>query len=165
MLVDESEIVGFGRFLGGPRNIHNALPMQFGREENGDEQAVGPTFSLPCLSDLQRAAETSASGRNGARKLNITIAKRGPGAQLKSGKGLGSTIFPANACLEIDILRDSTGGKLFVIELSVGGAAWHFSGERSKSYDPRFLRSLYTQFNALDLVADLLIEKTRAEAS
>lgn len=76
-----------------------------------------------------------------------------------------AAVFPACACLGIDILRDSASGKLFVIELNAGGAAWHFSSRHTKNFDPRFRRSLYTQFNALDVIADLLIEKTRAEAS
>lgn len=69
------------------------------------------------------------------------------------------------ACLGIDILRDAKTKKIYVIEANCGGHIWNFSSERSRSYDPAFRRSLYTQFNALDLVADLLIEKTRAEAA
>jgi hypothetical protein len=42
---------------------------------------------------------------------------------------------------------------------------WHFSSPLSKTFDPQHVRQLYAQFNALDHVADLLIQKTRAEAS
>lgn len=73
--------------------------------------------------------------------------------------------LPQSACLGIDILRDAATGKVYVIEANAGGYIWSFSSERSRTYDRNFRRSLYTQFNALDLVADLLIEKTRAEAS
>ena len=76
-----------------------------------------------------------------------------------------AAVFPEAACLGIDILRDSKSRKLFVIEVNSGGHIWNFSSKRSESYDPAFRRSLYKQFNALDLVADLLIEKTRNDAS
>jgi len=76
-----------------------------------------------------------------------------------------AVVFPESACLGIDILRESTTGELFVIEVNSGGQIWNFSSQRSEVYDPSFRRSLYTQFNALDRAADLLIEKTRASAS
>jgi hypothetical protein len=75
-----------------------------------------------------------------------------------------AAVFSESACLGIDILRESTTGELFVIEVNSGRNIWHFSSETSKTYDRTFRRSLYTQFNALDLVSDLLIEKTRALA-
>jgi hypothetical protein len=76
-----------------------------------------------------------------------------------------AAVFPEGACLGIDILREATTGELFVIEVNSGGHIWNFSSNRSRSYTSQFRRSLYTQFNALDRAADLLIEKTRAEAS
>jgi len=76
-----------------------------------------------------------------------------------------AAVFPEAACLGIDILRESSTGELFVIEVNSGGHIWNFSSKRSQGYNPAFRRSLYTQFNALDRTADLLIEKTRALAS
>jgi hypothetical protein len=38
------------------------------------------------------------------------------------------------------------------------------SSPLAKKMDPEHVRALYAQFNALDLAADLLIQKTRADA-
>jgi hypothetical protein len=40
----------------------------------------------------------------------------------------------------------------------------HFSSALGKTLDPELIRNFYAQFNALELAADLLIEKTRTEA-
>jgi hypothetical protein len=61
--------------------------------------------------------------------------------------------------------RESQTGQLYVLETNPYGMTWHFSSPLSKTFDPQHVRQLYAQFNALDHVADLLIQKTRAEAS
>jgi hypothetical protein len=76
-----------------------------------------------------------------------------------------ANVFPEVACHGIDILRETGTGKLWVIEMNPGTNVWMFSSDISAHYEPKFRRSLYTQFNALDIAAELLIEKTRAEAS
>jgi hypothetical protein len=38
------------------------------------------------------------------------------------------------------------------------------SSPLTKNLDPEHLREIYAQFNALDLAADLLIQRTRADA-
>jgi glutathione synthase/RimK-type ligase-like ATP-grasp enzyme len=72
--------------------------------------------------------------------------------------------FPECPVLGVDIVRESQSGRLYVLEVNPHGAVWHLSSENSKTYDPQFIRELYAQFNALELAADLLIQKTRAEA-
>jgi hypothetical protein len=72
--------------------------------------------------------------------------------------------FPECPVLGIDIIRDIHSGRLYVLEVNSHGAVWHLSSPLAKTCDPEHVRELYGQFNALDRAADLLIQKTRAEA-
>jgi hypothetical protein len=74
--------------------------------------------------------------------------------------------LPRIPCLGVDIIRDRSSGELFVLEFNPSGHTWHFSSPWGKRGLPEaFREQLYTQFGALDIVAETLIEKTRAEAS
>ena len=72
--------------------------------------------------------------------------------------------FPECPVIGVDIIRDSQSGRLYVLEVNPHGAVWHLSSTLSRKLGPAIVRDLYAQFNALELAADLLIEKTRAEA-
>ena len=73
--------------------------------------------------------------------------------------------FPECAILGVDIIRDVTSGKLYVLEVNPYGDCWHFSSPLAKRrFTPEHVRDLYAQFNALDRAAELLIDRTRAEA-
>jgi hypothetical protein len=51
------------------------------------------------------------------------------------------------------------------MEANPEGLTWHFSSSLTKRiFTPEHVRDLYAQFSALDRVADLLIERTRADA-
>jgi hypothetical protein len=50
------------------------------------------------------------------------------------------------------------------MEVNPEGLSWHFSSVTSRTFTAEHIRDLYSQFNALDRTAELLIEKTRAEA-
>jgi hypothetical protein len=72
--------------------------------------------------------------------------------------------FPECPVIGVDIVRESQSGRLYVLEVNPHGAVWHLSSTLAKRMDPEHVRERYAQFNALDLAADLLIQKTRAEA-
>ena len=72
--------------------------------------------------------------------------------------------FPECPVIGVDIIRDARSGRLYVLEVNPHGAVWHLSSTLAKKNDPGHIRDRYAQFNALELAADLLIEKTRAEA-
>ena len=82
--------------------------------------------------------------------------------------GLGErahSAFPGIPVLGVDIIRSDVG-KLYVMEVNPMGFTWHLSSGVAKAlYSPEYVRELYAQFGALDRVAQLLIEKTRAEAT
>lgn len=74
-------------------------------------------------------------------------------------------VFPEIPVLGIDLLRETGTGRLYVTETNPSGYVWHFSSEHGEHiFTPEIRRSMYEQFNALDRMADLLIERTRAEA-
>ncbi|MEX2129185.1 MAG: hypothetical protein WD871_13215 [Xanthobacteraceae bacterium] len=73
--------------------------------------------------------------------------------------------FPEIPVLGIDIIRETATGRLFLMECNPSGNVWHFSSDRAREVTtPEYRRGMYEQFNLLDRTADLLIEKTRAEA-
>jgi hypothetical protein len=72
--------------------------------------------------------------------------------------------FPECPVIGVDIIRESQSRRLYVLEVNPHGAVWHFSSPFSKNLDPEYVRERYAQFNALDLAADLLIQKTRTDA-
>jgi hypothetical protein len=72
--------------------------------------------------------------------------------------------FPECAVLGVDIIRERQSGQLYILEVNPHGTVWHLSSPLAKTFDPQHVRDLYTQFNALDRAADLLIQKTRATA-
>ncbi len=70
------------------------------------------------------------------------------------------------ACLGIDIVRERSTGRLYVLEVNPGGNVWQFSSDFTKTFwPPEDRAAAYDQFNALELAAELLIERTRQEAS
>lgn len=72
--------------------------------------------------------------------------------------------FPECPVIGVDIIRESQSGRLYVLEVNPHGAVWHISSTLAKKMDAEHVRDLYAQFNALDLAADLLIQKTRTDA-
>jgi hypothetical protein len=67
--------------------------------------------------------------------------------------------FPECPVIGVDIIRESQSRRLYVLEVNPHGAVWHFSSPFAKNLDPEYVRERYAQFNALDLAADLLIQK------
>lgn len=72
--------------------------------------------------------------------------------------------FPECPLIGVDIIRESQSGRLYVLEVNPHGNVWHFSSPFAKNLDPEYVRERYAQFSALDLAADLLIQKTRTDA-
>ena len=73
-------------------------------------------------------------------------------------------VFPEIPVFGMDIVREKSTGELFVIEINPAGN-WHLSSGLAINVFPKQVRrATYRQFNALQVIADVLIEKTRAEA-
>jgi hypothetical protein len=69
---------------------------------------------------------------------------------------------PYQAC---DIVRDAATGAVYLLEINPGGNTWIFSRPNT----PKVIEELggidlKSQFRAFDTIADVLIERTRAEA-
>lgn len=73
--------------------------------------------------------------------------------------------FPELPVSAVDIIRARDGGALYILETNPRGESWHLSSDFSvNSFDPLHRAALYSQYDALNVVADALIGKTRAEA-
>jgi hypothetical protein len=65
----------------------------------------------------------------------------------------------------MDIVRERSTGRPFIVEINPSGN-WHLSSPLAKNhFSLQIRRATYHQFNALQVTADVLIEKTRAEAT
>jgi hypothetical protein len=76
--------------------------------------------------------------------------------------------LPQNPLMAIDILRDEETGKLYVLELNLGGNVWHFSSKMVRNlpgYDSAARKKLVLQYNAWDRAAEALVSKTHKLAS
>ena len=63
----------------------------------------------------------------------------------------------------VDIIREAQTGKLYVLEINPGGNTWHFSSKYGR-HQLIEGRKREDQFDAFQLAADVLIERTRREA-
>jgi len=74
-------------------------------------------------------------------------------------------VFPTIPSLGVDVLRDATTGKLFVIEINPVGDSWMLCGMAGRNIQSQFGLDFYAQFGALDIIAAASIEATRALAT
>ena len=75
-----------------------------------------------------------------------------------------SRAFPERPVLGVDIVRDAATGKPVIMECNPSGRVWHLSSVTADRLDPEFRAAIRNQFDAISRVADILIERTRAEA-
>ncbi len=64
----------------------------------------------------------------------------------------------------VDVIREFGTGRLFVLELNSGGWTWHLSSDHGRHQQEDQGLDYYSQFNALDVIADGLIDITRRMA-
>jgi hypothetical protein len=68
----------------------------------------------------------------------------------------------------VDVIRDASTGKAYVLELNSGGNTWHFSSRHIASVREQngvaFETARLTQFDAFRSAARVLVEKTNADA-
>ena len=76
---------------------------------------------------------------------------------------LTAMVFPEIPVHCIDLVREEKSGKLFLLEINPIGN-WHLSSPLGKRAQRRDEINRYEQFDALSVIADALIEKTRTEA-
>jgi len=69
-------------------------------------------------------------------------------------------VFPQQPLLGSDIVRDAETGELFVLEASPRGDAWYMSSDTGYEIQGDNGIDLNSQFGALDIATDVLIDKT-----
>ena len=75
-----------------------------------------------------------------------------------------SRAFAELPVLGVDVIREASTGRLFVLEVNPGVGAWHISSTYAEAQRREFNLDLHGQFGALDIIADALIDVTRREA-
>lgn len=73
-------------------------------------------------------------------------------------------VFPEIPSLGVDIIREAETGKLYLIEVNPGGQSWMLTNDAGQEMQTQFGIDFYTQFNALDLIADRSMEIVREYA-
>lgn len=66
-----------------------------------------------------------------------------------------------------DVIRDHRNGRVYVLELNPGGNTWHFSSQyfaASRAAEGELSNMRLKQFDAMNLAAHVLVQRTRAEA-
>jgi glutathione synthase/RimK-type ligase-like ATP-grasp enzyme len=72
--------------------------------------------------------------------------------------------LPQIPLLGVDVIRDATNGKLYVVELNSSGYVWHFSSPLGLRAQKEFGFSLDGQFNGLRKAARILADRARERA-
>ena len=110
--------------------------------------------------DLDAAARDTldlAVAANGMRrKLELT----GDSEIIELARSVHAKL-PHLPVMGVDIIREASTGRLFVLEYNSGGGVWHLSSRHGLEHQHEFRLDCYGQFNALDTIADALIEATR----
>jgi hypothetical protein len=107
-----------------------------------------------------RSARIAANAR-GAAARDWDMAYEDEVFDLARAVGEAFREFPL---LGVDIVRERSTGKLQVLETNSGGNVWHLSSRTGMDLGETGRHKLYSQLGALDVAAEALIEKTRAEA-
>lgn len=123
-----------------------------------------PELNLPYLEtlDLKKLLETSVSPvRRDDRKIHLEINE-----EVNALAKLVASTFPDNPLWGVDIIRDQQTGKLFVLEVNLGGNTWAFSNLHGEKFRSTVgLKNMLLQYHAWDRAAEALVRKTHAFAS
>ena len=72
--------------------------------------------------------------------------------------------FPNIPSFGIDIVREKATGALYLLEVNPGGQAWILTNDNGREMQAELGLDFYSQFNALDVIADRSIEIAREYA-
>jgi hypothetical protein len=126
-----------------------------------------PMYSLKAMEKSPRSTPAEIAGGDGELALNRKGLEREIKLEIEDDiidlARTTAAAVPEVPCLGIDIIREHATGRLFVLETN-GASVWHLSSRSTPNYPQEVRDGLYGQFNALDSAAELLIERTRAEA-
>ncbi len=72
--------------------------------------------------------------------------------------------FPDVPVLGVDLIREAATGTIYLLEVNPSGYTWHISSDYSAHLRREYGIDYMTQFGAIDIIADALIDATRREA-
>lgn len=76
-----------------------------------------------------------------------------------------AAVYPETPVLGVDVVREAASGDFYALEVNAGGYVWHHSSNAGIAMQKLRGIDLATQFGAMDIVADALVEVTRREAA
>jgi hypothetical protein len=140
----------------GPRPIEYRVLTLLGRPLYAIKQASidGAAFDWPPSGPLSLRTDVSSKGRT--RQIEFTDDPELLTLAMQVHKAM-----PDVATVACDIVRDAATGKLFVIEANTKGWGWRLSSRSGREQQAEAGLNFYSQFDALSVAADVLIERTR----
>ena len=72
--------------------------------------------------------------------------------------------MPHLPVMGLDIIREASTGRLFVLEYNSTGGVWHLSSDHGHGHQRDHALDYYAQFDALNTITNALIEATRQRA-
>lgn len=72
-----------------------------------------------------------------------------------------AAVFPDTPVLGVDMIREEATGKLYALEVNAGGLTWHISSNYGLAYQKQMGIDFASQFDALNIAADALMDATR----
>jgi hypothetical protein len=110
--------------------------------------------------DMAKAVDVPIASNAGERMLVLNFDREIIDLAARAQKA-----FPELALLGVDVIRQESSGKLYILEVNSGLGTWHISSDYFAPYREKFGLDLHGQFGALDIIADALIDVTRQEAA
>jgi glutathione synthase/RimK-type ligase-like ATP-grasp enzyme len=143
----------------GPRPVEYRVLTLLGRPLYAVKQTSidGAAFDWPPTGAVSLRTDVSSKGRQ--RRIEFT-----DDPELLALASAVHDSMPDVATVACDIVKDAASGKLFIIEANTKGWGWRLSSRSGREQQKEADLDFYSQFDALSVAADVLIERTRQAA-
>jgi hypothetical protein len=140
----------------GPRPVEYRVLTLLGRPLYAIRQTSvdGAAFEWPPSGAVSLRTDVSSKGRR--REITFTDDPELLALAVKVHEAM-----PDVATVACDIVRDAATGKPFVIEANTKGWGWRLSSRSGREQQKEAGLDFYSQFDALSVAADVLIQRTR----
>jgi hypothetical protein len=143
----------------GPRPVEYRVLTLLGRPLYAVKQTSidGAPFDWPLPDAVSPRTDVSSQGRH--RRIEFAY-----DPELLALASAVHDCMPDVATVACDIVKDAASGKLFVIEANTKGWGWRLSSRSGREQQKEANLDFYSQFDALSVAADVLIEHTHQVA-
>ena len=137
------------------RPVYSAVSRSTNARRLGIDQLAAGQSEEPIASNL----DEPVASNNSARGFELDFQ-----ADIIACAGEAVRAFPDVPVLGIDVIRELATGRLWVLEVNASGLTWHISSNYGIGLQRKYGVDLNSQFGALDIIADALVDVTRREA-